>query len=142
MVAYSFKRRFVAPIQVGLGQIEHIPGTEYTPKRQTIRAIGKRRHARPGETLQLYSGMRTKQCFSIGVARCTSARGIKIFVEGGQIRIDGESDIINPASLDHFARGDGFKDWVDMQAFWRAEHGGIARLGPFVGVLIMWEPLG
>jgi hypothetical protein len=61
MVAYSYKARFVAPIRVGLDLptlAEHLemggyhPGQIIRPKRQTIRAKGKRRHARPGETLQ------------------------------------------------------------------------------------------
>ena len=54
MVAYSLKPRFIPPILSGA-------------KRQTIRAISRRRHAIPGETLQLYTGMRTKQCRLIGV---------------------------------------------------------------------------
>jgi hypothetical protein len=48
MVAYSFNRRFVPAIESGI-------------KSQTIRAP-RRRHARPGEWLQLYTGMRTKSC--------------------------------------------------------------------------------
>ncbi len=51
MVAYSFDRRFVPAIVSGA-------------KRQTIRAH-RARHARPGETLQLYTGMRTRQCRKI-----------------------------------------------------------------------------
>lgn len=42
MVAYSFQPRFAAPIEQGL-------------KTHTLRAAGKRRHARVGEALQLYS---------------------------------------------------------------------------------------
>lgn len=85
MVAYSFRQRFVAPIQVGLGTIEHIPGTEYAPKRQTIRA-NRKRHARPGEELQLYCGMRTKGCFLIGRARCTSVSGVRLQFGLGSFR--------------------------------------------------------
>lgn len=51
MVAYSFQKTFVPAIRAGV-------------KRQTIRA-DRRRHARPGESMQLYSGMRTRQCFKI-----------------------------------------------------------------------------
>jgi hypothetical protein len=51
MVAYSFDKRFVPQIENGF-------------KRQTIRAH-RRRHARPGEALQLYTGMRTKHCRKI-----------------------------------------------------------------------------
>ena len=48
VVALNFKQQFIPPILSGA-------------KRQTIRAIGRRRHAIPGETLQLYTGMRTKR---------------------------------------------------------------------------------
>lgn len=51
MVAYSFHRRFVPLIQSGI-------------KRHTIRPHRKR-HARPGEAVQLYTGMRTKACQKI-----------------------------------------------------------------------------
>ncbi|MFK5597639.1 hypothetical protein ACFZ8E_11600 [Methylobacterium sp. HMF5984] len=55
MVAYSFKARFAAPILAGT-------------KAQTIPAerTGRSRHARPGEQLQLFSGMRTKHCLRLG----------------------------------------------------------------------------
>jgi len=74
MVAHSFKRQFVPNIQVGLGIKPTEPITANggmlafidhwadrasgkkplpEPKTQTIRAIGKRRHARPGELIKL-----------------------------------------------------------------------------------------
>lgn len=74
MVAYSFKKRFVDPIRVGLSSVSL--SFDCQPKRQTIRSIGKRRHARPGETLQLYTAMRTKQCRKIGDARCMGVEGV------------------------------------------------------------------
>lgn len=51
MVAYSFKSGFV-------------PAIRARTKRQTIR-LPRPRHARPGEMLQTYCGMRTKSCFRI-----------------------------------------------------------------------------
>lgn len=151
VVAYSFRERFIAPITKGLGR-ELIEGfgapipvrADISPKRQTIRAIGRRRHARPGEILQLYYGMRTKQCRSIGVALCTGVKEIRISVEGAKIEI--LHDIVwhetrTRDGLDEFARNDGFSDWADMQSFWRKEHGNLKHLGPFVGVLIEWEPI-
>lgn len=146
MVAYSFNRRFVTRIQVGLGQIEHIPATEYVPKRQTIRAEGKRRHAKPGEVLQLYHGMRSSKCFKIGDARCVAVDDIRIFMRTEIIeirRVDTFSSLIDkPAALDSFAREDGFEDWDGMRAFWREEHADkLKHLGPFHGLLIRWEPL-
>lgn len=143
MVAYSFKRRFVDPIRVGLSKVSL--SFDCAPKQQTIRAVGKRRHARPGETLQLYTGMRTRQCEKIGDARCTTVVEIRIAVEAGCIvtapRTDRSQVIKSPAYLDKFAVNDGFADWPDMQAFWRDEHGDLTRLGPFVGLLILWEPI-
>lgn len=159
MVAYSYKRQFVNPIRVGLGQD---PWTELNgkplvedleipirPKRQTIRAFGKRRHARPGETLQLYHGMRTRQCVSIGVARCISFEGVLLkwsewpsFVtfdvmerEPGTWRRVGKTRAVK--DVEEFARDDGFASFADMRAFWLAEHGGQT----FEGALIKWEPI-
>jgi hypothetical protein len=143
MVSYSFKRRFVDPIRAGLGIYEPILGLQpaiVPPKRQTIRAIGKRRHARPGETLQLYHAMRTKQCFEIGEARCTSTKDITIAFSkrpnDSIISIAGITHYVGPA-LNDFAKLDGFSDWDDMEKFWEDEHG----LRNFEGVLIQWEPL-
>lgn len=145
MVAYSFKARFVAPIQLGLGKpdpeaIFRAPGMQ--PKRQTIRATGKRRHARPGETLQLYTAMRTKQCRKIGEARCTEVIPIEIrfddivfwvYLPASSTR----SARIKGDALKDFAKSDGFDNSNDMAAFWRVEHGS----GTFHGLVIRWEPL-
>ena len=51
MVAYSFKSQFEEPIVA-------------REKRQTVRGFRKR-HARPGEPIQLYVGMRTRNCRKI-----------------------------------------------------------------------------
>lgn len=124
MVAYSFRPRFVAPILAGT-------------KTQTIRAPRKR-HARPGETLQLYTGMRTKRCELIREAKCVSAQNILLWLfEDGEH--DGFAVAGHPPAcpdLDVFARADGFADWADLKAFWRAEHPGVYE---FHGVLIRWE---
>lgn len=87
MVAYSYKAGFVAPIRVGLGLAVldlhyelggYLPGQPIRPKRQTIRANGRRRHARPGEALQHYHGMRTTKCFKIGDARCKGVSDVRL----------------------------------------------------------------
>lgn len=127
MVAYSFKKRFVAPIRAGLGlimkddkgnwlQCESVIddgatvshpfdpykdlAPEARPKRQTIRAIGKRRHARPGETLQLYTAMRTKQCEKIGEARCIAVLPIRIVVKERSMptEVDGKHVCVGSAN--------------------------------------------
>lgn len=147
MVAYSFKKRFVDPIRVGISSISL--SFDCQPKRQTIRAIGKRRHARPSETLQLYTMMRTKQCRKIGNARCVSVEGVllkwsewPVFMTydiserepGVWRRVGGIRPILD---MEAFARLDGFADFSDMASFWREEHGPET----FEGMLIKWEPI-
>ncbi len=143
MVAYSFNRRFVTPIQVGLGQQQKIEGAAgYRPKRQTIRANGKRGHAREGDVLQLYCGMRTRQCFKIGEARCTAVLSITIrfpkpYRPHSTVRLPGNG-IVLARDLDAFAVSDGFEDWAALREFWRENHPGVTD---FSGVLIRWEPV-
>lgn len=124
MVAYSFAPRFVEPIRQGL-------------KTQTIRALGLRRHARPGELLQLYTGMRTQHCKRIlPDVPCLEVMSIEIIFIPGAIRrimVDGIPCLDNDA----FAIRDGFADAVDMWAFWRDHHPEAMKLG-FQGVVIEW----
>ena len=122
MVAYSFKSRFVVAIREGW-------------KTQTIRAA-RDRHARPGEMLQLFVGMRTAQCRKICPdVRCTDILKVVISFDGeGEIeRII--TDGVAVRDLDAFATRDGFADASEMAAFWRAEHG---PLGIWHGVIVEW----
>lgn len=136
MVAYSFKKRFVDPIRVGLSSVSL--SFDCPPKRQTIRAIGKRRHARPGETLQLYTGMRTRQCEKIGDARCISVERIVIKVPRDDAWLAVKmGDAPSFEAGDDFAIADGFQNINDMWLFWFDAHGP----GNFEGVLIKWEAL-
>jgi hypothetical protein len=150
MVAYSYKARFVAPIRVGLDLptlAEHLemggyhPGQIIRPKRQTI-VKGKRRHARPGETLQHYHGI-DRRVLQDREAECVAASDIRLHIRSEIIEIRSQSSssrlIDKAAALDSFAQADGFADWADMREFWREEHGDLARLGPFVGVLVEWK---
>ena len=56
MVAHGFKARFGPPICAGIQD-------------RTIRA-DRKRHARPAEPVQLFTGMRTKHRREIGEPRC------------------------------------------------------------------------
>lgn len=133
MVAYSFKKRFAPPIIAGLHPGPLVAGM----KRQTIRA-DRKRHARPGEELQLYTGMRTTSCKLLGRAACTSVLPIRLLLGSSPVvEIGGEPAITDAGGLDLFARFDGFADWPDLCAFWAAEH---AEVSEFSGVLIRWEP--
>lgn len=140
MVAYSFQRRFGPQIQAGLGLMP-VTGL-LVPKRHTIRR-DRRRHARPGEEVQLYHGMRTKRCELIGRARCTSVGPIEIHFRrrstGDWMHHDALPEKMDRSGdLDQFAKSDGFQDWADLRAFWSEEHPGIED---FAGVIIFWEPL-
>jgi hypothetical protein len=143
MVAYSFKRRFVAPIARGLGvayPVEFIETLDDRPKRQTIRA-GRDRHVRPGEEIQLYHGMRTKYCFLIGRATCLDVQAISIHFRDRRsdwVRFAKHGKVDHPRALDRFARLDGFRNWRELRAFWREEHAGV---DDFQGALITWQPI-
>lgn len=138
MVAYSFKQFFAAQIDAGV-------------KRQTVRA-DRKRHARPGEMLQLYTGMRTRNCQKIGPDRiCIGVE--RIIIERRAVEITGIE--INGARLsadeiEEFSRTDGFDpdhlkgaagldshlaSW-NMAMFWSLNHPGDQT---FEGVLIRWD---
>lgn len=131
MVAYSFQKRFAPPILAGT-------------KRQTIRA-DRKRHARPGEALQLYTGMRTKHCKLIGRAVCERVLPVRILFlndTSGDLDLsavlvrEGEGFAPLRVAKDFFARRDGFADWRDLRAFWSINHPGVDE---FDGVLIEWR---
>ena len=129
MVAYSFQRRFATPIKLGL-------------KTQTIRGP-RNRHARPGELIQLYTGLRTKAAAKI----CSDTRCVRVdpiilrfspALGSAPVLLNAvEIDGFKITDLDHFARLDGFKGRRDMSLFWVQQHGPMAE---FHGVLIIWEP--
>lgn len=133
MVAYGFKAQFVHPIETGT-------------KPHTIRGP-RRRHARPGEEMQLYYAMRTKHCQLVGVRTCTEFAGVRLhFVRGlksiavfpvaevvpGQWHQIGDQERIQDTEA--FARADGFADLDAMVWFWKKTHGA-AR---WSGFLINW----
>lgn len=133
MTAYSFQPRFVDPILSGR-------------KRQTIRAVGKRRHAKPGGPVELYTGMRTKACRLVGRATCTEVLAIElhpgtkpyVLLQDAASR-GSIAPISGRDALDKFARSDGFEDWEAMSLFWLKNHGMAARR--WSGLLITWRDL-
>lgn len=128
MVALSFQKQFRAPILAGT-------------KRHTIR--GERKvPIRPGQALQLYTGMRTRFCAKIGDAVCKSVRSIMIVLPdselGAKVVIhDGAGGLttIFPLGLDEFAVSDGFGNWLEMASFWAKHH---PRVNVFEGFIIRW----
>ncbi|MEM6727010.1 MAG: hypothetical protein AAF618_00795 [Pseudomonadota bacterium] len=125
MVAYSFQKRFAPPI------------LEDT-KTGTIRAPRKR-HAREGEALQLFTGMRTKHCQKImGDVKCAFVEPITFEVTDRRlhmVEIGIPRWLLHPHGEDLFARMDGFDDMADMAGFWSQTHG----IGRFVGFWIGWK---
>ena len=134
MVAYSFNRQFMEPIQLGA-------------KLQTVRGF-RARHARPGEPIQIYCGMRTRACFKvIPDPVCTEVCEVSIELEARLaakhwirgIEIDGVA--LDGAEIEAFAFADGFgqpdspeQARAKMERFWIEQHGP----GTFLGVLIKW----
>lgn len=135
MVAYSFKAQFEEPI-VSL------------VKRQTVRGRRKR-HARPGEDLQLFTAMRTRHCRKLLTPDpvCLDVRHISIDVSPrdpniiASIEIDGIP--LDDDEIVEFAIADGFGcdragacPRFRMGRFWLQSH----SAGTFEGVVIRWEP--
>ncbi|MBX9596071.1 MAG: hypothetical protein K2X46_17030 [Roseomonas sp.] len=126
MVAYSFKKQFERPIR------------DLT-KGQTIRA-DRKRHARPGEEVQLYIGMRTKHCRLIGRATCLEVLPCIVDLLCSEVDIYGATTveklgIDKPGSLDAFAVQDGFANFLEMELFWARQNPSVLV---FKGVLIRW----
>ena len=143
MPAYSFKKRFAGSVRNGR-------------KRQTIRKPRKY-PTKPGDTLYLYTALRTKWAKKLREVTCKSVHRIYIFFNKPYIHIspcwnpnpDGKIVLVKGAiisdmyKLNEFARADGFKNWEDMKAFWIAEYGvkkGNRKviLRKFEGELIKW----
>ncbi|RVQ76135.1 hypothetical protein [Sinorhizobium medicae] len=143
MVAYDFKRFFEPQIATGF-------------KRQTV-CGQRRRHARPGEAVQLYLGMRTRFCRKIVDPDPLCSRILPVVIETSTlldcviaaIEIDGRR--LHRDEIEEFASADGFAPEringvaIDMHgktarenmgAFWRAHH----PPGLFEGVLVEWSP--
>jgi hypothetical protein len=121
MVAYSFNKQFSKPILSGV-------------KSQTIRA-DRKRHARAGEALQLYTGMRTRHCRLIGLATCAQTAPIRIQLHIHPMVEIGDQQFTPLNGIDDFARSDGFEDWRAMRLFWEENHPDVPI---FSGLLIRW----
>lgn len=133
MVAYSFHEQFADAIRGGT-------------KRQTVR-VYRRRNPRPGEKLQLYTGLRRRTCRKLIEKDPICQRVDEIEIEiSPAISAKVASIVINGIPLSQkeigdFARADGFKNgplgWSAVHAmgsFFKKYHG----FGTFRGVVIHW----
>lgn len=107
MVAYNFQGRFADLVEAG-------------QKCQTIR---QKARCKPGDRLQLYTGMRTKACRKLRDAVCTHVQPLTLPLRD------------NPLITDAFARADGFKDSKEMQAWFYDRY----KKWIFEGFLIRWN---
>lgn len=129
MPALNFKKEFVQAIEDG-------------EKRQTIRADRRdnRQHAKVGDTLKLYTGMRTKSCRLIGKAKVT--RTARVLIEATCMRVNGHLlpnhiyDLNCEQTDNEFAMADGFDGFMEMSLWFDKVHG-----LPFEGTVICWDEL-
>ena len=152
MVAYSFKPMFAERIQSGA-------------KCQTIRAHRKR-HAREGERMQLFTGMRTKHCERIiPDPLCLGVQPIRIDLRGlegcfkgptseaearpllARVTVDFACERLSAEQCETLAIYDGFGGYAwpgtrdEMSAFAAMVSFWIMEHGPilFEGVQIAWQ---
>lgn len=110
MVAYNFKANFAWLITDGI-------------KRQTIRYVRKR-PTQVGDTLQLYTGMRTSRCTKLRDTTCTRLERVHVGVDMGEfmpVRVNGQS--LRRDDLIEFALRDGFQHPRDLFEFFCATYG-------------------
>jgi hypothetical protein len=115
MVAFNFKEQFVPNIKKGI-------------KKQTIR---KTIRCKKGDKLELYTGMRTKQCKKIKDTICIDIYPIAITENKLS---SGRTQLITKTNLDNFAIKDGFKNWEDFKLFFKIHYG-----LPFYGYVYIFE---
>lgn len=132
MGLYNFKARFVPLIESGA-------------KTHTIREL--RKHpSKPGDLLYLYEGLRTKRARRIlPPVPCLKVEQIEVSrrlldgavipraIVGFTVKIDGQS--LSADGIEAFARRDGFRDFEELIAFWRAQK----RRFPWRGHVIHWR---
>lgn len=111
MPALNFKKEFVDAVRK-------------QQKCQTIRATRKR-PVQVGDTLYLYTGMRTKECEKIGEVVCKSVSDVEITDVGVMIN----DQYLTPSEVYRLAIADGFESVESFIKFFKK---------PFRGQLIKW----
>lgn len=132
----GFQDRFVAAVENGLDELAGRPPRHagVRPKRQTIRAMRKRRPFRVGDALQLYARARQPDMRLLGEV---VARSVKYI----EIGFDGQVSVMTGRTLRGYcvgwvtrvARADGFEHLGEMRRFFERTHG-----LPFLGQMVRW----
>lgn len=129
MPALNFMKQFAHKVELGLKKPDHPEA-----KRQSIRALRKDgRNPRPGQTLYLYTGMRTKGCHKLGEAVCKDVEQISIEENNGIYNVAVRVHFLSILETKRLALADGFSSSVDFYRYFRETHG-----LPFYGLLIKW----
>lgn len=119
MPAYNFQTQFAPAVEAGI-------------KRSTIRPRRKDgRQPKVGDTLYLYTGMRTKACRLLRKETCTAALPVEIRCVRGTVRLDGR--LLTEAEVAQLATIDGFASAKAFFAFFRETYGFVLR-----GLQITW----
>ena len=114
MVAINFSPQFAGPVEGG-------------EKRQTIR---RKARCKPGDALQLYTGMRTKGCRKLRDAICSEVMPVSI--TRGTLEVDG--CVLMSGTAAAFARADGFRDYDEMWNWFFGRY----KEHKFSGYVIRW----
>jgi hypothetical protein len=116
MVAFSFRAQFADLVRSRV-------------KRQTVRASQR---AKPGDRIQLYTGMRTKACEKLVADDPVCTVVDYCALRPGYITLGNKA--LHP-DADDFARADGFADYKAMLAWFEETYGSPY----FVGFVHKWE---
>lgn len=102
MPAYNFKKRFAPLVESGV-------------KRQTLR-FPRKRPTVVGDTLHLYTGMRTKQCRRLlPPTPCTAVTQVLVLPDA--VVIGDTKHLATSQEAHQFAQADGFGDYPQLVKF-------------------------
>lgn len=120
MPALNFKEQFVQPIILGIK-----PGTIRQERKQPIKV---------GDTLYLFTGMRTKNCRKFMTAECKGVYPIAINQTASRRYVRINAMQLSDYSLAEFAFDDGFSSVNEFFDFFIDQYG-----LPFNGHWIVWK---
>lgn len=109
------------------------PAVEDGSKRQTIRQHRKDgKRIQPGDTLKLYTGLRTRGARLLRTSKAVRVRGVQLHTSSRQLILDGQ--LLDMSEKTEFARADGFASFSAMVDFFRDQY----QLETFEGFCVEW----
>lgn len=106
MPQYNFKSQFAGAVERG-------------EKRQTIRPRRKR-FTKPGDTLYLFTGLRTRQARRLRTETCIDVQSIRIY-DLNRVAVDG--NFLSQKEVEQLALADGFETAAEFFAFFERQYG-------------------